>query len=72
MDIIKELPTDLNRSWWIEMGKQRKDWYMLVVLDTISGLEYPAFVRQFDEPKKTYYKFHNQNDQVVLSVYQLA
>jgi len=72
MEITKELPTDGERLWWAAMGQQRYDWYMLVVQDLISGMEYPAFVREFDEPKRYYYKFHQQNDQVVLKVYQLA
>lgn len=68
----KETPADPTRKFWWDWAVYRKDWYLLIVKDDISELEYPVFVRQFDAPKFPYYKYHLQNDQRVLVIYETS
>lgn len=55
--------------WW-SYAKRRKDWFMLIVLDDISGLIYPVYVPQFDDDRFFIARYHRQNDQRVVAVYE--
>ena len=55
--------------WW-SYAKRRKDWFMLIVMDDISGLEYPVYVSQFDDEWFAIAKYHRQNDQRVIAIYE--
>ena len=66
---IKVPPIDPTRHWWYDMSKQRRDWYMLIVVDDSTGYEFPVFVKEFDDLSLPYYKYHNQKDFRVLDIY---
>lgn len=72
MDILKtnQMPVDKDRQLWWSYAKRRRDWYMLIVEDDISGLEYPVYVPEFDMPQYYIMKFHRQNDQRVIAQYE--
>ena len=55
--------------WW-SYAKRRMDWYMLIVQDDISGYFYPVYVPQFDSEILHVAKFHRQNDQRVVVIYE--
>lgn len=71
-DILRttEPPSDKTRRLWWDMAKQREDWYLLIVQDAISGLEWAVFVEKFDSLNYHYARTHRQNDQWVIAIYE--
>jgi len=71
-ETIKTAPEDSRHRWWYDMGKSRDDWYMLIIKDGRSQMDYPVFVRQFGDLKLAYYKYNDFNEQKVTAIYMLA
>ena len=71
-ETIKTAPEDPRHAWWWRMGKARGDWYMLIIKDGVSQMDYPVYVRQFGDLNLAFYKDNDQNDQKVTAIYMLA
>jgi hypothetical protein len=63
-------PQDKDRTLWYGYAKHRRDWYLIIVQDSISGYQYPVFVPEFDSLNLHFATHHRQNDQWIVAIYE--
>lgn len=69
LPVTREKPDDPELALWWSYAKRRRDWFMIIVQDQISGNIYPVYVPEFDNKAMYIAKFHRQNDQWVVAIY---